>query len=74
MGKILPFRMSRQRLNEIATQKQADKEMFLQVLDELKAEKGIDYMKLLTGDPEENLRFRNKLSQEARDFDDEEEL
>ncbi|MFN7137962.1 MAG: hypothetical protein ACK4UN_01340 [Limisphaerales bacterium] len=48
--------------------------MFLQVLDELKAEKGIDYMKLLTGDPEENLRFRNKLSQEARDFDDEEEL
>lgn len=72
MRKILPFRMSRQRQNEIAAEKQAEKEMFLRVLDELKEKKGIDYMKLLTGDPEENLRFQNKLAQEARDLDEEE--
>lgn len=72
MGKILHYRMSRNRSNEIILQKQAEKEMFLRVLDELKEKKGIDYMKLLTGDPEENLRFQNKLAQEARDLDDDE--
>lgn len=68
MGKIIPFptRSDQRDTNRALT----DKQLFEQALQELHQETGIDFLKLCTGDPEENRRLRKQLERETEHISD----
>ncbi|UED78112.1 hypothetical protein [Brevibacillus sp. DP1.3A] len=62
MGNVLPFTA---RSNQKKTNQEIAKTMmFHDVLQEMHKETGIDWLKLCTGDPHEQIRYRTKLAGE----------
>jgi len=50
--------------NQAVADKQKKKSLFKQALSELQRDTGIDYYKVITGDPKENNRLKFKQHQE----------
>ncbi|WP_035301055.1 hypothetical protein [Brevibacillus thermoruber] len=69
MGKVLPFTARSHRKDP--NKKLAEKMAFEKVLQELYMETGIDFLKLCTGDPHENIRYRTKLIRHTGQEEDE---
>jgi hypothetical protein len=71
MGKVLPFtaRSHRKATNADLT----DKMRFEKVLQQFYQETGIDYLKLITGDPHENIRYRTELIRHTGQEEDEDD-
>lgn len=68
MGKVLPFtaRSNQKKMNQELADEMVEKIQFRQVLQEMYEQTGIDWLKLCTGDPHEQIRFQTKLTGQER--------
>lgn len=67
MGKMLPFtaRSNHKEMNQKIADEMAERIMFREVLQQMYEETGIDWLKVCTGDPHENIRLNTRLAAEA---------